>query len=100
MNEKLKLISEFVCEKVLIQYLAQRDSSNVSLVCEVLRGISEEGEVLWEFKPIQDDSSPVWMGGAELTLDKKLIHVWLSSCRRLKINPHTGCIVENIYQLT
>ena len=92
---------EFHCDGVLVQYLSQWNSTNTVLENELIRGISEKGQELWQYRPEPNESGEaVWMGGAEPTLDKKLIHVWQSNCRRLKLDPHTGKILENIYQLT
>lgn len=101
MHNNLKLVLDFECDGVNIKYYQSRSKNNVYLEEEYLCAVDAMEKELWHYiPPNSDDGQKVWMGGAESTLDNKYVHVGQSNNRQLKIDPHTGKIIDNIYQHT
>jgi hypothetical protein len=101
MNGDLILILNFVCDGVAIKYYQKRSKDGIYLEKEYLCATDSKNIELWHYTPPDDISGkPVWMGYAESTLDNKYVHVGQSNNRQLKIDPHTGKIIANIYQHT
>ncbi|MEQ1534622.1 MAG: hypothetical protein ABL923_01990 [Burkholderiaceae bacterium] len=101
MNTDLKLVVAFICDGIKINYYQQRSKDTIYLEKEYLCAVDNDGKELWSYIPPNDEfDQPIWMGGAEATLDNKFVHVGQSNNRQLKIDPHTGRIFSNIYQHT